>query len=258
MEISIRGEKMSQFKDYAYYYDLFYKDKDYKYESELVIEQLKKNGINGESIISFGCGTGRHENCLAEMGLKIHGIDISKDMIEIANSVNIKGNMSFEVSDIRTYSSDIKYNAVISLFQVISYQITNDDILNTFSSARKLLKKGGIFLFDVWYGPGVLTSLPEVRIKRIHDDNGTRVYKIAEPIMHYDKNVVDVCYEVLVDDGINPVKSFEEKHVVRYYFRPEIECFLEKSGFKLIDNYSPIFGKSDSNCFTSYFIAIAK
>ena len=41
----------------------------------------------------------------------------------------------------------------------------NDDVLAAFLTARHHLNPGGIFLFDVWYGPAVLTDRPSVRIK---------------------------------------------------------------------------------------------
>ena len=43
---------------------------------------------------------------------------------------------------------------MISLFHVMSYQTDNNDILSAFQSARNALNIGGIFIFDVWYGPG--------------------------------------------------------------------------------------------------------
>ena len=132
------------------------------------------------------------------------------------------------------------------------------NIVNAFKTARSLLEEGGIFLFDVWYGPGVLTDNPVVRVKRLYDEEtGSNVYKIAEPVMHDDTSLVDVCYEILVDDGVHPMTSFKETHVMRYYFRPEIEYFLKEAGFELIGNYSPDFGPAGYNCFTGYFIAKA-
>ncbi len=135
------------FKDYAYYYDLFYQDKDYKGEAVAVADTLKKFHINGTSLLNFGCGTGRHDRELAKLGYHILGIDLSKDMIEIAreNACDLleKKVLSYDVGDIRKYEPKEKHDAVISLFQVMSYQISNADILGTFRSARAALNVGG-------------------------------------------------------------------------------------------------------------------
>ena len=76
----------------------------------------------------------------------------------------------------------------------------------------------------------------------------------------YDKtNIVDVCYEVIViDKESNETKEIEEVHNMRYFFRPELELFLKKSGFELIDNIDcKTLKETDFNSWTSYFIARA-
>ncbi len=50
---------MEAFNNYAYYYNSFYKDKDYKAEAIVVDKLLKCYGGDIRNIISFGCGTGR-------------------------------------------------------------------------------------------------------------------------------------------------------------------------------------------------------
>jgi SAM-dependent methyltransferase len=251
---------MEVFKDYAYYYNAFYKDKDYKAEAAHVDGLLKKYGDNIHKIINFGCGTGRHDIELAKLGYQCTGIDLSSLMIEIAEeNVNAIGlGIPFSVADIRNYESSCKYDAVISLFHVMSYQNTNQDILSAFRSARSVLDKGGIFLFDVWYGPGVLTDKPCVRVKEIEDDKN-RLIRIARPVLHDKENVVDVNYEVLViDKKSGKTQVINEVHNMRYFFRPELEYFLKSTGFELIDNLDcNSLGATSYGSWTSYFIAKA-
>ncbi len=75
---------MEQFGDYAYYYNSFYKDKDYASEAREVDSLLKKYGNDIKDIIVFGCGTGSHDAELTNMGYQCHGIDISSTMIDEA------------------------------------------------------------------------------------------------------------------------------------------------------------------------------
>ncbi len=251
---------MEVFQDYAYYYNAFYQDKDYTAEAKQVDELLKKYGENVKNIINYGCGTGRHDIELAKIGYCCTGIDMSRLMIDIAkeNSQNEKMPIHFEVGDIRNYEPEKKYDAVISLFHVISYQNENKDILDAFCSARKALDGGGIFLFDVWYGPGVLSDKPEVRVKEVQDDKH-RLVRIARPVMYDEKNVVDVCYEVLViNKKSNETKMINETHHMRYFFRPELEFYLKNAGFELVDNLDCMtLGKTGYDSWTSYFVAKA-
>lgn len=251
---------MEVFKDYAYYYNAFYQDKNYKLEAEQVDHLLKKYGKSIHSIINYGCGTGRHDIELSKLGYQCTGIDMSPLMIDIAkeNAKEKARDIDFSVADIRQFEPKQKYDAAISLFHVMSYQNKNDDILASFQSARKAVDKDGLFLFDVWYGPGVLSDKPSVRVKEIEDEKN-KLVRIARPQMHDKENVVDVCYEVFViNKHTDEVKMINEVHNMRYFFRPEIEYFLKAAGFELLDNLEcNTLGETSYNSWTSYFIARA-
>lgn len=251
---------MDVFKDYAYYYNAFYQDKDYSAESRQVDTLLKRYGSNIRKIINYGCGTGRHDMELSKLGYDCTGIDMSPLMIDIAkeNSTSLKEDIDFSVADIRTYEPNRKYDAVISLFHVMSYQNSNDDIMAAFQSARKALDDGGLFLFDLWYGPGVLSDPPVVRAKEVQDDI-YKLVRIARPVMHDKTNIVDVCYEVLViEKETGCTKTINETHHMRYFFRPELEFYLKKSGFELIDNLDcATLDATGYDSWTSYFVAKA-
>ncbi len=251
---------MEVFQDYAYYYNAFYQDKDYKGEVAQIDYLLKKYGNGVNKLINFGCGTGKHDIELGKLGYRCAGIDMSPVMIDIAreNVLNEKMNIPFAVADIRSYEPQEQYDAVISLFHVMSYQNDNADILAAFQSARKALNKGGLFLFDVWYGSGVLSDKPAVRVKEIEDEKN-KLIRIARPVMYEKRNVVDVCYEVLViDKATSHTKVINEVHNMRYFFRPELQFLLEQCGFELVDNLDcRTLGATDYESWTSYFVARA-
>ena len=252
---------METFQDYAYYYNAFYKDKDYAKEARQIDEILKKYGKNIHSVINYGCGTGKHDIELSRIGYSCTGIDLSETMIEVAkqNSKNEEKKIDFSVADIRKFEPEKKYDAVISLFHVMSYQNSNEDIRAAFQSARKALERDKVFLFDLWYGPGVLTDPPVVRVKEVEDDQ-YRLIRIARPVMHDERNIVDVNYEVLIiDKRTNITKTIKEVHSMRYFFRPELEILLQQAGFELMANIDcNTLEETDYNSWTSYFIAKAK
>lgn len=251
---------MDVYCDYAYYYNAFYQDKDYSAEAGQIDELLKKYGSSIKKIINYGCGTGRHDIELSKRGYCCTGIDISRMMIDVAvKNARQKGlQINFSTADVRTYEPAEKYDAVISLFHVMSYQNSNDDIMAAFRSARKALDKGGLFLFDAWYGPGVLSDKPSVRVKEIEDEK-YRLVRTACPVMHDKTNIVDVSYEIFViDRKTEKIKNINEKHCMRYFFRPELELYLKESGFELLDNLDcATLGETDYNSWTSYFVAKA-
>src|SRR5260221_7730773 len=219
------------FNSYAAYYDLLYRDKDYKGESVFVHEQIQKEFPGAKTILDLGCGTGRHANELAKLGYEVTGVDMSQQMIDIAIKNKQEGlNLNFYQGDIRSISLNRQFDAVVSLFHVLSYQVTNDDLGAVFVTAKSHLNQKGIFLFDAWYGPGVLSDPPVVRIKRIEDDQ-IQVLRIAEPVMHFEKNTAYVNYEIRVKTKKSGViDTFNELHSMRYIFDPEVELIGKNTG----------------------------
>jgi SAM-dependent methyltransferase len=220
------------------YYDLLYRDKDYAGEAGYVASHLRRHAPHAGRILELGCGTGAHAEHLARLGYEVHGVDQSESMLARA-AVRKSGlhaetatRLSFERGDVRTVHTGATYDAVISLFHVMSYQTTNADLQAAFATAAMHLRPGGLFLFDFWYGPAVLAQQPEVRVKRLADDR-IDVTRIAEPVMHVNENVVDVNYTIFIDDkATGDVERVQETHRMRYLFLPELAllrgAFLEE------------------------------
>lgn len=223
---------------YASYYDLFYQDKDYGTESVFVADLLKRYGLpRGGNLLELGSGTGKHAECLARMGYSVCGVDLSPVMVSSAKLKSVDevvNQLVFEVGDVRTVRINQMFDAVVSLFHVASYQTTNTDLMAMFRTAAVHLKKGGIFLFDCWYGPAVLTNRPEVRVKMMSDST-VDVRRTAVPVMLPNKNVVEVNYSVQVKQKKGGhLAEFSEKHEIRYLFSPEVELMLELAGFSQV------------------------
>lgn len=228
---------MGIFADYAKYYNLLYKDKDYQIEVNYVENLIKKYSKNKiKTILDIGCGTGNHDVLFAKKGYEICGIDTSEEMINIAKSrINNLHNIKFYIEKSESFKLDKKFDVVVSLFHVMSYQIKNESLYGSFNNAYNHLKVDGLFIFDFWYGPAVLTDRPSIRLKELEDDS-IKIYRIATPIMDPNENIVDVNYEVIIEDKINnKVNKLKETHRIRYLFLPELEFMLKNIGFKILD-----------------------
>jgi len=231
---------MKVFNKYAEYYNLLYSEKNYSAESEYIDELIKKYSIGSKSILDLGCGTGAHDFHLSEKGYNVDGVDISESMVSIAKQqlsdmpISKRDKLSFSVGDIRKFRNGVKYDVVVSLFHVMSYQTSNEDLMAAFVTASKHLKPGGIFIFDYWYGPGVLTDPPVVRVKEIQNDK-VSVIRLSVPTILPNENCVDVKFKIIVKDlQSNDVDFFDETHSMRYFFKPEI---LDLKGFNFLGQY---------------------
>jgi len=224
---------MSNFNAYSRYYDALYKDKDYNQEAEYVIQLIRSIHPNAQKLIELGCGTGKHAAIFCKNGYSVTGLERSEEMVAIAKERNIKG-FSPIVADIANYELGKKFDVALSLFHVVSYLTSNEALLSCFKHTNAHLQEGGLFLFDVWYTPAVYYQQPETRIKRLFDEL-VNITRIAEPVIHYNSNVVDVNYEVIVQDKqTGAIEVFTEAHPMRHFGRPEIDLLATQTGFKLI------------------------
>jgi len=231
---------MSVFGAYSRYYNLFYKDKDYAGEAEYVHGLIRKHLPGAGRVLDLGCGTGRHDFLLAEKGYEVTGVDRSEEMLSVANGqfssrAPRPASPVFHQGDICTVRLGKTFDVVVSLFHVISYQPKNSDLRAAFATASEHLEAGGLFIFDCWYGPTVLTDRPTVRVKRIEDDQ-IAVTRIVEPAISANDNLVELKYQVLIrDKESGHVDEVNETHRMRYLFRPEVELLLEEAGMCLVD-----------------------
>lgn len=225
---------MNAFEEYSRYYDLFYAEKDYASEAAFVEDSIAKYRPGPLSILELGCGTGRHAREFVNRGHSVHGIDLSPGMLgSTVPQTPAPGAFSCAVGDARTYRDSRIYDAVVALFHVMSYQVTNEDLLAALETAAVHLGRDGVLLFDAWYGPAVLTLKPERRERQVQAP-GLEITRTATPTMFPEQDRVDVSYHVVVvDTKTGQRDAFDEVHCMRYLFSPEVEFLLNAAGFRL-------------------------
>ena len=248
---------MTVFGAYSRYYDLLYKDKDYAGEAGYVRSLIERHHPQARSLLDLGCGTGRHALLLAEFGYAVTGVDRSPEMLIAANAQGGAGvRPHFLQGDVRSARLGQQFDVVVSLFHVMSYQATNEDLRAAFLTAKEHLKPGGVFIFDSWYGPTVLTERPSVRTRRLEDER-TLVTRMAQPCSHPNTNTVDVNYTMRVlDKQTGKEEELRETHTMRYLFVPEVELLLESVGLRLLDSHEFLSNRPlGFDTWTSVFVA---
>lgn len=228
------------FDAYGRYYDLLYRDKDYAGEAAYIRDVAARHGVTSGELLEFGSGTGKHGRLLAGMGFRVHGIERSAEMV--ARAAAAPG-FTCEQGDICSVRLGRTFDAVLSLFHVVSYQVSNDEVQAVFDRAAEHLDDGGLFIFDFWYSPAVHAQSPEVRVKRMADDE-VEITRIAEPVMRPNENRVDVNYTVIaIQRATGAVQTFRETHPMRHFSLPEIDLIAQRCGFHRVGAEEFLTGK---------------
>lgn len=256
---------MSVFGEYARYYDLLYRDKDYRGEVAFVKSLLDRHAPKAKTILDLGCGTGRHAAGFVEQGFTVLGVDRSEEMLGRARAIvaalpaPLKGKLEVAAGDVRTFRTERRFDAVLSLFHVASYQTNDEDLRAMFQVASDHLVPGGLFLFDCWYGPTVLAEPPEIRVKRLEDAD-VALTRIAEPEWRKTEDVVVVNYDIFLREKKNgAITEIRESHLLRYLFEPAVRARLSDEGFDLRASGEWMTDATPSDhTFSVYFAAVKR
>jgi len=243
---------MKVFDAYGKYYDLLYKNKDYKKETDYILKFIRKYKSDTKSILDLGCGTGRHDLFLSRKGYDVTGVELSEEMYSAAvNNLNENSSkkylLKFYKGDIRKIVLLRKFDVIISMFHVINYQTSNEDLEMVFQTVKKHLKKGGLFIFDFWYGPAVLSDRPEKRNLVMNNDS-IEIKRSTLPEMNVNENLAVINFKVEVKDKETlKVKKLKETHRMRYLFLPELEYIYKKFNMKNVHTGEWLTGKNLSD-----------
>jgi SAM-dependent methyltransferase len=228
---------MSQvFQAYGKYYDIIYSDKDYEKECDFLEKIFQKYPKRKpKKILDIGCGTGGHSIILAKRGYRVTGIDSSKVMINLAREKASKNNVDidFHIMDVRNLQLNQQFDCCVSMFAVMDYLTSNQHLQKAIVNVRRHLKQDGLFIFDFWYGPAVLSIGPSVRAKTVEKD-GVRVIRYVVPRLDVFRHMCETNYHFIITKNKSVVDEFREKHMVRFFFPQEIKHYLEENAFKLI------------------------
>jgi 2-polyprenyl-3-methyl-5-hydroxy-6-metoxy-1,4-benzoquinol methylase len=227
---------MKVFNRYAEYYDVLYEDKNYEQECDFLEEAIKKySGIKVNNILELGCGTGGHAIPLAQRKYEITGIDASEGMLKIAKQKTAKLNlkMDLQICDIKEFEFGRKFDTVICMFAVFNYITETRDIVKTLKNVKKHLRKGGLFIIDVWNGLAVMRILPSTRVK-IVEKGKIKIIRAVEPKLDSINHICHNHYTMLILEKDRIIEEIKETHVIRYLFPQEIKHYLELAGFEVL------------------------
>ncbi len=222
---------------YSALYDSLYQDKDYVAECDLLERIFSEFGtLPVRDVLDLGCGTGGHAYVLAERGYEVVGVDRSLPMVQRARQKSqgaaAISDPTFHVADLREFRVDQSFNAVLMMFAVLGYQLEDCDVLSALKTARCQLRPGGLLAFDCWYGPAVDRQRPGSRRKIVATEQG-RAIRTSSTSQDCEKNLCTVLFEVN-EEGEAASCTTRETHPMRYFYRPELEAFLNDAGLELL------------------------
>ncbi|WP_226677361.1 class I SAM-dependent DNA methyltransferase [Mesobacillus jeotgali] len=139
------------YERFAYLYDELMQDVPYDEWVSIVESYKEKYQVNGMKLLDLACGTGELSVRFAQKGFDVTGADLSTDMLSVAQSKAQALSLptQFFQQDM-TELDDLGEFDIIGIFcDSLNYLEDEHAVRQTFEGVSRLLKKGGLFLFDV-------------------------------------------------------------------------------------------------------------
>lgn len=139
---------MSSYKQFAYYYDRLTENVDYKVRGDYISNFFSDCGNGGNSLLDLACGTGTFTKYFADKGYNVCGIDLSEDMLTIAQS-KLSGSATLLNADITSFDFESDFDYCICMLDSINHLQNISAVKKCFDCVYNSLKSGGLFIFDV-------------------------------------------------------------------------------------------------------------
>jgi SAM-dependent methyltransferase len=246
------------FRDYSYYYDDIYSDKDYDFETNWIYDQIVDNALTSHTRkhLDLGAGTGKHAFRLAQKGVRVTAVELSSEMVSHAPNHE---NLSMVQGDLSEFRSDAKFGSCSAMFHVLSYMKGLDEMAAAVKNAAAHLEPGGIFIFDVWHSPAVENLGVELRVKRV-SRLGLEIVRLAEPREDPLSKTVAVKYTLFVAENEEKVyKQVTETHILRHFNQKEIHFALSTAGMSVLNSFESFTGRALSqDTWSACYVAVKK
>jgi SAM-dependent methyltransferase len=182
----------------------------------------------GGAALELGIGTGRIALPLSQRGVRVHGIDLSEDMVARLREKPGAEAIGVEIGDFATTKVDGTFSLAYLVFNTINNLTTQDEQVACFQNVAEHLEPGGCFVIEVGV-PGLRTLPPGKRFQ-VFDFSDT----------HIGIDEYDVANQGLISHHLSPVDDRWE--IVSVPFRSvwpsELDLMARLAGMTLRERWS--------------------
>ncbi len=225
-----------EYVDYAEYYDQAH---GIIADIPFYLEYAKQSN---RPVLELACGTGRVLVPIAEQGIRIHGLDLSENMLKIAEQKITEKKLnditSLSLNNMAEFNLPEK-NYALAFIAVRSFMhlFKQEDQIKCLNCTYKHLKSDGLLLIDL-YAPSFkhLAQEPSDEFSPMLEFTLPNGNLVVEKRRYMGVDLVNQLNtdEILFEEyrGEKLVRSRTLPLTTRFTFRYELELLLEKCGFK--------------------------
>lgn len=227
---SIQKAGVSMYNEFAAVYDSLVFDIPYASYAELIREKVLEYGGSLESILDFGVGTGNLTRELIKYSTVYTGIDLSVEMLTIAQQKIQDPHLKLYNCDIRDYISEKPFTLCVSTLDSTNYILDEKELMEVMEKINTLLEEDGLYLFDI----NSEYKLKDVLGNRSYIYEKDDIFYTWDNFYDQKENCVDFILDFFQEeDGL--YRRFTEYQRERIYSVGEITEFLKRTGFLVLE-----------------------
>ncbi|MGJ7035037.1 class I SAM-dependent DNA methyltransferase [Anoxybacillus eryuanensis] len=220
------------YERFASWYDQLMSDAPYDAWCALVERTVASYHV-GKRLLDLGCGTGELAIRLAEKGFEVTGVDLSEQMLAIAQmKAEERGvALSFFQQDMREFGPFEPFDTIVIFCDSLNYLLQEEDVIATFSRAYDQLRPGGLFLFDVHSLFKMENVFLHHRTFASNDEQVSYIWNCYEGQWPHSVEH-ELTFFVQLEEGV--YERVDEMHVQRTYDVDQYVMWLKQAGFRLL------------------------
>lgn len=224
----------------AHIYDTLMHDVDYELWADYIDELIQMHAPDAEHLLELACGTGSVALSLSELGYyNITATDASETMIEKARVKNSKAGspVRFKTADFLNLNLSETYDLIFLIFDSINYLHSEEEILELHDEVRKVLKPGGLFIFDFTTPRNSRQAVRYLNNEEGISPDNYRFFRTSH--FNAKDNIHTNEFEIeKLDTGRDRIeKTFVEVHQQKIYTFDQMAAMIKKTGFSVLEYY---------------------
>ena len=224
---------MEAYTGFAQVYDTFMDNTPYKEWAERIRTILAKEGIKEGLVLDLGCGTGSLTTILSDLGYDMIGVDLSPEMLQIAQDKRKGRDILYLCQDMREFELYGTVRAVVSVCDSVNYLTEDGDLTECFRLVNNYLDPSGLFIFDF----NTLYKYRDVIGETTIAENREEASFIWDNYFDEEEQLNEYELTIFAKEGNGLYRKFEEVHLQRGYTLSQMKEALKSAGMEFVDAF---------------------
>ena len=216
----------------AGWYDRLTADVDYERWADYVERHFRRWKCPICSVVELGCGTGSLTALLAQRGYAMTAVDLSPDMLAVADQKCAGMGVLFLRQDMSRLTLLEPADAVISCLDSVNYVTRPAALRRTFQRVYRALSPGGFFLFDAKTPLALESAGGQTCLDEDED-----IFCIWRGDYSSKRRICGYGLDLFVREPDGRWSRGSEYHEEYAYTMDELDSFLREAGFQHIKRY---------------------